>query len=92
MMESPLTHCPDCGEIPTDGERYCESCLSERRWKDLESFRSDLSQLVENFPTAVFLVDRCPTVRSRLEDWAILSSQLQTDLDDYFSPSASCLP
>lgn len=92
MMESPSTLCQDCGEILTDAERFCESCLSERRWKDLLSFRSDLSQLLENFPTAVLLVDRCPTVRSRLQDWAILSSQLLTDLDDYFQPSDSCLP
>lgn len=92
MMESPSALCPDCGEILTDGERYCESCLSERLWKDLQSFRSDLTQLVENFPTAVLLVDRCPTVRSRLQDWTILSSQLLTDLDDYFQPSDSCLP
>ena len=92
MMESPSTRCPDCGEILTNRERYCESCLSERLWKDLQSFRSDLSQLVEKFPTAVLLVDRCPTVRSRLQDWTILSSQLLTDLEDYFRPSNSCLP
>ena len=92
MMEPPSARCQECGEPLTDVERYCESCLSERRWKDLLSFRDDLSQLVENFPTAALLVDRCPTVRSRLQDWAILSSQLMADLDEYFRPSGSCLP
>jgi hypothetical protein len=91
MMESPSTLCPDCGEVLTDSERYCESCLSESRWKDLLSFRSDLSQLVGKFPNAVLLVDRCPTVRNRLQDWTALSSQLLTDLDDYFGPSDSCI-
>lgn len=92
MMESDFRRCRSCGDqLEEDSEDTCPDCVSERLWKDLLSFRSDLSQLVENFPTAVLLVDRCPTVRSRLQDWAVLSSQLLTDLDDYFRPSDSCL-
>ena len=92
MMESDLRRCRSCGDqLEADSEAVCPDCVSQLRWKDLLSFRSDLSQLVENFPTAVLLVDRCPTVRSRLQDWAVLSSQLLTDLDEYFRPSDSCL-
>ena len=91
MMESTSKRCRDCGELLTEGESLCEHCLSERRWKDLLSFRDDLSKLLENFPTAVLLVDRCPTVRSRLQDWTLLSSQLLNDLDDYFRPPDSCV-
>ena len=92
MMESDHRRCQSCRDQLEEGsEDTCPDCVSESRWKDLLSFRSDLSQLVENFPTAVLLVDRCPTVRSRLQDWVVLSSQLLTDLDDYLRPSDSCL-
>lgn len=92
MMESDLRRCHSFrDQLEKDSEDTCPDCVSESLWKDLLSFRSDLSQLVENFPTAVLLVDRCPTVRSRLQDWAVLSSQLLTDLDEYFRPSDRCL-
>jgi len=91
-MESDFPRCQSCGDqLEEDSKDTCPDCVSESHWKDLLSFRSDLSQLMENFPAAVLLVDHCPTVRSRLQDWTTLSSQLMTDLDDYLRPSDSCL-
>ena len=92
MMEFLSRLCPECGEILDEEQSLCESCLSERKWKDLLSFRVDLQQLVEKYPEAAALVDRCPTVRQRCSDWSLPTSQLLTDLDDYFRPSDSCLP
>ncbi len=92
MTDSTSARCPDCGDILTDSENICERCLSERNWKDLRSFRDDFQRLKEKYPDAANLVDRCPTVRSRLHEWVVLSSQLLTDLNDYFRPSDSCLP
>jgi hypothetical protein len=93
MMESDFRRCRSCGDqLEDDSEDTCPDCVSERRRKDLLSFRSGLSQLVGKFPNAASLVDRCPTVRIRFQDWTALSSQLLTDLDDYFGPSDSCVP
>jgi hypothetical protein len=93
MMESDFRRCRSCGDqLEEDSEDICPDCVSERRRMDLLSFRFDLSQLVGKFPTADLLVDRCPTVRSRLQDWTVLSSRLLTDLDDYLGPSDSCIP
>ena len=51
MMESDLRRCRSCGDqLEADSEAVCPDCVSQLRWKDLLSFRSDLSQLVENFP------------------------------------------
>lgn len=93
MMESDFRRCRSCGDqLEEDSEDICPDCVSESRWKDLLSFRSDLSQLVGKYPSAALLVDRCSTVRNRLQDWTVLSSQLLTCLDDYFGPSDSCIP
>jgi len=91
-MESTSTPCPECGVILEDSQSLCESCLSERNWKDLLSFRFDLKQLAEKHQDAVLRVDRCPTVRQRVSDWSLLSRQLLTDLDDHFLPSDNCIP
>ena len=86
----PFRRCRSCGDrFPEDSENDCPECVSDRKWKELQSFRSGLSQLLEKFPTAALLVE-CPTLRNRTASWTESSSQLLAGLDDFFHPSDSC--
>ncbi len=81
MMESAFRRCRTCGvRFEGDIEDICPHCVSDGLWRELQSFQSRLTELLEDFPTACLMVDCCPTVRSRLQAWTVLSSQLLDDI------------